>query len=224
MGIDHGICRPQVIMPGGIELTREAEPYLDLGPSTTVLSVACGTGELELYLAQKYGCPIVGIDLSEGLIRQAQGKAAARGLDRLVQFRIGEGSALEFDDATFDIVFCSGALCAFFYTGLREFHRVLRPSGRCAITDVVWRHERVPPEVMERWTEGVAHILTLDGNCEAFERQGFHVLFARAYHEPSWWEAYYLDRGNAAHWIEERDTYRRDQKHLGVGLFCLWKK
>ena len=34
------IRRHKVIMPGGIELTREAEPYLDLGPSTNVLSVA----------------------------------------------------------------------------------------------------------------------------------------------------------------------------------------
>jgi ubiquinone/menaquinone biosynthesis C-methylase UbiE len=222
--IDQEICRQQVLMPGGVELTQEAELHLGLGPATTVLSVACGTGELELYLANKYECRIMGIDLSEGFIRQAREKAAARGLDPLARFRIGDGNALEFRDATFDVVFCSGALCAFFDKGLREFHRVVKPGGKCAITDVVWRHERVPPEVVQRWTEGTAHILTLAGNCEAFEQQGFRVLFSDEVHQPSWWEAYYQDRGDAPHWIEERDNYRHDQEHLGVGLLIVAKE
>jgi hypothetical protein len=51
--VNPEICRQQAIMPGGIELTREAEPYLALDSFVTLLSVACGTGELELYLAAK---------------------------------------------------------------------------------------------------------------------------------------------------------------------------
>jgi ubiquinone/menaquinone biosynthesis C-methylase UbiE len=221
--VNQEIHREQVIMPGGIELTQEAEPYLGLGPTTAMLSVACGTGELELYLAAKYGCPVKGIDLSEGFIRTAREKAAARGLEHLATFQIGDGNALDFQDATFDIVFSSGALCAFYRNGLREFHRVLKPGGICAVTDVVWRHERVPSQVEKRWTAGTAHILTLAGNCAAFERQGFRVLFAQGYHQPAWWQAYYRDRGDAAHWIEERDNYRRDQEHLGLGLLIVQK-
>ena len=57
------ISREEVIMPGGVELTKEAEQHMGLGPPTTLLSVACGTGELELYLAEKYKCNVVGIDL-----------------------------------------------------------------------------------------------------------------------------------------------------------------
>jgi len=211
-------------MPGGIELTQEAEPYLGLGPTTAMLSVACGTGELELYLAAKYGCPLTGIDLDEGFVRAAREKAAARGLGHLACFEIGDGNELDFGDATFDVVFCSGALCAFYHNGLREFYRVLKPGGRCAVTDVVWRHDQVPPEAVERWTEGTAHILTLAGNCAAFERQGFRTLFAQAYHEPAWWEAYYQDRGDAPHWDEERDHYRRDREHLGLGLWVARKE
>jgi ubiquinone/menaquinone biosynthesis C-methylase UbiE len=216
--MDQEICRQQVLMPGGVELTHEVEQHLDLGPSATVLSVACGTGELELYLADKYECQLTGIDLSEGFVRQAREKALARGLDHLVRFRIGDGNALEFEDATFDVVFCSGALCAFFDNGLREFHRVVKSGGRCAVIDVVWRHKLVPPEVVQRWAGGTAHVLTLAGNCEAFEQQGFRILFSREYHQPSWWEAYYDDRGDAPQWSEERDNYQGDQEHLGVGL------
>jgi ubiquinone/menaquinone biosynthesis C-methylase UbiE len=92
----------------------EAERHLHLDPSTTVLSVACGTGELEIYWAEKYGCQVIGIDSAKSFVQQAQEKANARGLDHLALFRIGDGNVLDFEDTTFDIVFCSGALCAFF--------------------------------------------------------------------------------------------------------------
>jgi ubiquinone/menaquinone biosynthesis C-methylase UbiE len=115
----YEISRKQVIMPGGIELTREAERHIGLRPDTRMLSVACGTGGLELYLAEKFGCPVVGVDLSASFIRAAREKAAARKLDDLVSFEIGDGSSLAFGDASFDMVFCSGALCAFFESGLR---------------------------------------------------------------------------------------------------------
>lgn len=211
-------------MPGGIELTQEAEPYLALGPTTALLSVACGTGELELYLAAKYACPITGIDLDERFVQAAREKATSRELDHLVSFEIGDGNELDFENDTFDVVWCSGALCAFYHNGLREFHRVLKPRGTCTITDVVWRHEGVPSEVAARWTDSTAHIMTLDGNCAAFERQGFRILFAQGYHQPAWWEAYYHDRGNAPPWIEEHDNYRHDQEHLGLGLWVAQKE
>jgi SAM-dependent methyltransferase len=162
--------------------------------------------------------------LSEGFIQTAREKAAARGLDHLAIFQIGDGNALDFHDVAFDLVFCSGAPCAFYHNGLREFHHVLKPGGRCAITDVVWRQAHVPPEVVERWTGGIAHILTLAGNCAAFERGRFRLFYAQEHHQPTWWQAYYQDRGDAGHWIEERDNYLRDQKHLGLGLWVIQKE
>jgi ubiquinone/menaquinone biosynthesis C-methylase UbiE len=158
------IRRPEVIMPGGIELTREAERFLNIHPHTRLLSVACGTGELELYLAEKYGCSIAAIDIGQWAITRAREKAASRGLEHLVTFEIGDGNSLTFGAATFDVVFCSGALSAFYNNGLREFHRVLVPEGRVAIIDVIWRTEPVPSSVQQAWTEGTAVILTLDGN------------------------------------------------------------
>jgi ubiquinone/menaquinone biosynthesis C-methylase UbiE len=221
--MDYEVSRQEVIMPGGIELTKEAEQHIGLGPSTTVLSVACGTGELELYLAEKYKCHIIGIDLGEGFIRTAREKTAARNLDDLATFEIGDGNSLTFEEASFDAVFCSGALCAFFDNGLREFHRVLKPGGRAVVIDVIWRREDLPKEVADRWAEGTADILTVNGNCAAFAEKGFLVLFARAYHEPSWWDAYYEDRGKAPYWIAESKRYKQDQEYLGLGLFVLEK-
>lgn len=46
--MDCEISRQEVIKPGGIELTKETEQHMGLGPSTPILSVACGTEQLEL--------------------------------------------------------------------------------------------------------------------------------------------------------------------------------
>jgi ubiquinone/menaquinone biosynthesis C-methylase UbiE len=81
--VAQNISRQEVIMPGGVELTKKAEQHMGLGPSTIMLSVACGNGELELYLAEKYKCHIVGIDADEGFIRSAREKTATRKLDDL---------------------------------------------------------------------------------------------------------------------------------------------
>lgn len=210
-------------MPGGVELTREAERYLALSSDTDLLSVACGTGELELYLAGRYGCRVLGVDVDPAFVARAHRKAAARGLDHLARFAVGDGSALPLRAETFGVVFCSGALCAFYEAGLGEFRRVLRRGGRAAIMEVTWLRQPVPDEIHQYWTGGDAEVLTVEANCRAFEERGFRVLAARAYDEPSWWEEYYADRGDAPHWQEERAHYRASQDTLGLGVYVLEK-
>lgn len=216
-------CRQEVIFPGGVELAQRAEEHLLLSPSASLLSVGCGTGELEVYFAAKYGCHVTGIDVRRAFIDRATEKALAWNLSGLARFEVGDGGALRFDDASFDRVFCSGALCAFFDDGLREFHRVLERQGRCAISEVLWRNDDVPAPVMRRWTRGAARVLTLEGNRAALQRQGFRVLVSQTYHEPTWWESFYQDRSTAANWIQEREDYRQDQEHFRLGLFVVEK-
>lgn len=215
------ISREEVIMPGGIELTTVAESYMALSSDRNLLSVACGTGELELYFAEKYGCQVTGIDSAQDFIARAQQKSAERNLQDLVTFEFGDGRDLNFQSNSFDIVFCSGALCAFFHDGLKEFNRVLRAKGKAVVIDVVWRKDDVPPEIEECWAGGSAHILTLDKNIHAFAGFGFRTIFSKEYHEPAWWNAYYEDMGDAKHWQEERRNYRLHQGYIGLGLFVI---
>ena len=211
-------------MPGGIEMLLEAEQHLDLNVNTRLLSIACGTGELELYLAEKYGCTVTGVDVDERGVSRARDKAALRGLEAHAQFEIGDGNALRFPDQTFDTILCSGALWPFYDNGLREFRRLLVPGGRAAILDVVWLCDAVPKDVVQCWTEGEATVLTREGNIAAFGERGFQVIHAATYHEPAWWQAYYDDRGDAPHWQEEHASYRAHQSFLGVGLFILQRE
>ena len=213
----------EVLLPGGIELAEEAAAHLHLSPDTRFLSVGCGTGELEVYFAARHGCCVTGVDSRREFIERATAKARARQVEGLASFEVGDGGALRFPDGSFDAVFCSGALCAFYEAGLGEFHRVLAPGGACAISDILWRHDDVPGQVVQRWTQGAAHVSTVEGHCAAFERHGFRVRHARAYHEPSWWKAFYAARSASPHWMAERDRYRQDRQHFALGLFILDK-
>ena len=122
-----------------------------------------------------------------------------------------------------DIIYCSGALCAFFFNGLKEFNRVLKTKGSAVIIDVVWRKKKIPQEVGDCWTGGTAHIFTLEQNVQTFKDLDFRIIFAEEYHEPDWWDAYYDDMGNAKHWQEERENYLAHQDYIGLGLFVIEK-
>lgn len=210
-----------VITPGGMEITREAEAQLDLNAGQRLLSVACGLGEVELYLAAKYGCRITGIDLVADFITRAQSEAAARGLAYLADFQVGDANDLDLPDASFDLVWCSGALFTFLERGLPEISRVLKRDGLLVVTDLIWRQPEVPESTVLAWTTGHGPIFTLNAYAAYFRSHGYDVLHQNAYHRPEWWATYYRARGKKSHWLEEHARYQQDEGYLGLGLFIL---
>ncbi len=85
--------------PGGTQLTHELAQRMGLGPHSRVLDVASGQGTSALYLAETFGCEIVGIDFSEENTRLAQAAAAERGLTSRVTFVTGDAEHLPFPNA-----------------------------------------------------------------------------------------------------------------------------
>lgn len=93
------------------------------------LDVATGTGDLAIAL-HKAGIPeVVGLDISEPMIdaakRKGQGKSG-------IEFVVGDGMALPFDDASFDVATIGFGLRNLpdYAGGVREMSRVVRPGGR----------------------------------------------------------------------------------------------
>ena len=98
-----------------------------------VLEVAVGTGlNLPLYPA---GVTLTGIDLSDGMLAIARGRAERLG--HSVTLRRADAHDLPFDADSFDTVVCTLGLCAIPDDGkaLREMARVLRPGGRLILLD-----------------------------------------------------------------------------------------
>jgi demethylmenaquinone methyltransferase/2-methoxy-6-polyprenyl-1,4-benzoquinol methylase len=94
-----------------------------------VLDVATGPAGVALQVAARTGARVVGLDVTEAMLRQAQVNVAAAGAR--IQLALGRGEQLPFADATFDAV-------TFTYllryvddpaAAIEELTRVVKPGG-----------------------------------------------------------------------------------------------
>jgi ubiquinone/menaquinone biosynthesis C-methylase UbiE len=138
---------------GAASIDRLAE-LCQLGQESKVLVVGCGTGGNSVYLANKYGCQIVGIDIAEHMIKHAQERAENLGLADRVVFRVGDAYDLEFPDDSFDVVL-TVFVSQFLDPGRAYpgFLRVLRHGGYLGINEM-YRADEVPQEALARVEEG----------------------------------------------------------------------
>jgi ubiquinone/menaquinone biosynthesis C-methylase UbiE len=134
--------------PGGTKLTERLGELLGLGAQSRVLDTASGTGTSALFLADRFSCEVVGVDYGSHNVEQSNAAAIARGLDKRVNFRIGDAECLPFPDASFDAVICECAFCTFpdKTAAAHEFARVLRSGGAIGFSDLT-RGSALPEEL-----------------------------------------------------------------------------
>jgi demethylmenaquinone methyltransferase/2-methoxy-6-polyprenyl-1,4-benzoquinol methylase len=116
------------------------------GAGGVVLDVASGTAGVALQLAARGAGRVVGVDLTEAMLREGGGRGAAAGRDGSVRLVAGKAEQLPFPDATFDAL-------TFTYllryvrdpqATLTELARVVKPGGVvaslefCVPTGFVW--------------------------------------------------------------------------------------
>jgi len=127
--------------PGGVRLTERLGVRLRLDERSRVLDVAAGRGTSALHLGERFGCQVIGVDLSVHNVLEARRAATARGLADRVHFEAADAERLPFADATFDAVVCECAFCTFpdKRAAAREFARVLRIGGHAGLSDLTRR-------------------------------------------------------------------------------------
>jgi SAM-dependent methyltransferase len=105
---------------------------LEPQPGQRLLDLACGTGAVA-ELAARTGAQVVGVDIAPALIDQAKARAAERGLS--IDYRVGDAEALEFEDASFDLVASTcGVMFAPDHQAVAgELARVTKQGGRIAL-------------------------------------------------------------------------------------------
>ncbi len=123
--------------PGMADEVRIARLLMALSPGDTVLDLACGTGNFTRRFARAVSSEglVVGIDVSETMLRRAATDTERAGLAREVGYVRGDAEALPFAHGSFDAVCCFAALNLFAdpWAALDSATAVLRPGGRIAI-------------------------------------------------------------------------------------------
>jgi len=111
-----------------------------LNPGEHVVDVGCGAG-IDSMIAARMVAPtgsVVGVDMTPAMIEKARAGGNEAGLDNL-EFRQALAEALPVADNWADVVISNGVLNLFpdKLAGLQEMARVLKPSGRLQIGDIL---------------------------------------------------------------------------------------
>lgn len=167
--------------PGGAGLTLALADMLRLHACSTVLDVASGVGTSAFAIAERFGCRVVGVDLSETNVVRSNEEAAKRRLSERVEFMLGDAERLPFSAGTFDALLCECAFCTFpdKTTAASEFFRVLRPGGMLGLSDLT-REAAALPELdgLLAWIACVADAQPLAEYAQRLRGAGFAIAFS----------------------------------------------
>jgi SAM-dependent methyltransferase len=131
---------------GGLAATRRLAERAGIRAGTRVLDVGCGVGVTPLFLAQEYGCRVVGVDLYERMIERARARARRAGVGDRIAFRVADVHELPFEAGEFDVTLTESviALVRDQRRALAECARVLRPGGSVGLVEATWVKPATP--------------------------------------------------------------------------------
>lgn len=182
---DHELQNPT--SPEKIRLLGE---YLRLGPESRVLDVACGKGGPARILAEAFGCRIVGIEKQPAFADEARSRAAASGLEALIEVETADAATVALEREAFDAALCLGA--AFVWGTIADAAAALCPTvppgGFVAVGEPYWRRLPLPEGVDDQG------FVDLAGTVDRFEGAGLALTGIVAAADDDW------DRYESLHW------------------------
>jgi SAM-dependent methyltransferase len=122
------------------EESRDIPRVLDLSSSSSVLEIGSGSGRYALHLVETIGCDVLGVDVNEFGVENANRLSAEAGVADRARFQPCDVSKpLPFEDARFDAAFSNDVICHIprRLELLRELCRVLKPGGKLLFSDAL---------------------------------------------------------------------------------------
>ena len=173
---------------GGSEATIEIAERCNVTAESKVLIVGCGVGITPCFMVKKYGCQVVGVDISEKMVRKSKHRADKQGVGDKTEFRVADAQILPFRDEMFDAVFCESVL-AFVpdkQKAVRDFARVTASNGYTGFNEVTWLAEP-PVEIVEYMTRIMGSKFFMAEEWKALlENTGLADISAQTYSSNVW--------------------------------------
>lgn len=201
----------QIFRPNGSERAMAAAGDSETG-GLHVLDIACGTGDFSIAIATEmlrraagnrdaaqpqedtdagdflrtggyWPGKVIGVDLSEGMLKIMGEKVKEAGLEKMISYETGDCENLRFVDGTFDRVTVAFGVRNFENRekGLKEMLRVLRPGGELVILEL-----SVPSNAVMRWLYKLyfLHILPIIGGKVSGDKAAYKYLPASVLNFP----------------------------------------
>lgn len=129
---------------------RMASKLGEVTPDMRVIDVGAGYGGAGRFLAKRFGCHVVCLNLSEVQNERDREMNREQGLDQLVDVWDGSFDEIAADDETFDKAWSEDAILHSDDRRkvLEEVYRVLKPGGDFIFTDPM-QHDEVPEGVLQ---------------------------------------------------------------------------
>jgi SAM-dependent methyltransferase len=200
--------------PGDEASLRRALAMMKTLPAAPdILDVGCGPGAQSLALASLTAGTIAAVDAHAPFLAVLNRAAAERGLADRITTVEASMAAMPFDDASFDAIWCEGAIYNIgLGRGLSAWKRFLRPGGYVAVTEPCWLApiDEIPAGALALWADypamtGVEAILGIAADA-GYRVTGHFVL------PPAAWLNYYEPM--QARITQLREVYRDDPAAL----------
>jgi demethylmenaquinone methyltransferase/2-methoxy-6-polyprenyl-1,4-benzoquinol methylase len=127
------------LLSAGIDVywRKKAISLLKDRPNRLILDVATGTGDFALEALKLKPAKIVGVDISEGMLKVGEAKIRKAGHEDVISFQKASSESLPFPNNYFDAVIVSFGVRNFenLEKGLSEMHRVMSENGTCIVIE-----------------------------------------------------------------------------------------
>lgn len=126
-----GLVKETNRIPGGAQTISYIASMCCLREGKRVLDIGTSTGNTAIDIASLSGAEVIGIDINENSLAEAQKRAKIVGVDSKITFELNDAMNLSLPDNFFDMVICGNvtSLLSDKEKALSEYKRVLRNTG-----------------------------------------------------------------------------------------------
>lgn len=102
-----------------------------------ILDIATGTADFAIEAMKLNPVKVIGVDISEGMLKLGRDKINKLGLQDKIELKLGDSESLPFPDNNFDAITVGFGVRNFenLEKGIADIHRVLNPNGMLVILE-----------------------------------------------------------------------------------------
>ncbi len=179
--------------PGDEQFSRELLGRLPpFQAPPRIADMGCGAGEASLMLADYFGSIVLAVDFSDDFLAQLSRDAASRGLLHLIEPVRADMGALDWPEASIDLLWSEGAAYSIGFANALTAWRPLMASGAVAVvSEMNYFGDSVPETLVSGMQSIYPDIQTEVANRQLIEACGFKHLETSRLPAEAWWDNYY---------------------------------